>query len=365
MSSVKNQNSITESLLKIEPVCATLADLASEVDETLAWPERSIRACIDAGVLRWFLPKQFGGWDWTETQVLTGYLRLSQSCLTTTFILTQWQAATKRILSSKNVALRDRIAPKLADGSCFVTVGISHLSTSRQHTEPSLKATPTADGYRLDGYSPWVTAAPVADLFVLGASLEDGRQILAAVAAEARGVTRHPGAALLALSSSCTDRIELDNVEIQHSDVLAGPVENVLLASVPPGGGVGGLHTSILAVGLSMAAAAYLREQSQQRGSLRTVADKLSADVEVLRVAVEQMMRGDDSLTPAQLRRQVNSLVLRTTQAALQVAKGAGFIDGHPAGRWVREALFFLVWSCPQPVVDANLCDLAGIESSL
>jgi hypothetical protein len=27
-----------------------------------------------------------------------------------------------------------------------------------------------------------------------------------------------------------------------------------------------------------------------------------------------------------------------------------------------REALFFLVWSCPQPVMQANLCELAGLE---
>ena len=31
------------------------------------------------------------------------------------------------------------------------------------------------------------------------------------------------------------------------------------------------------------------------------------------------------------------------------------------AGRWCREALFFLVWSCPQSVLSANLCELAGI----
>lgn len=363
--SANNPHSITESLRRIEPLCAELAELAGEVDQNQAWPQRSIRACIDAGVLRWFLPEQFQGWDWTESQILTGYLRLSQSCLTTTFILTQWQAAVRRILSSSNSALRQRIATQLADGSCFVTVGISQLSTSRQHTEPALKATPTAKGFRLEGYSPWVTAAPIANLLVLGASLEDGRQILAAVPAEAGGVVRYPGAKLLALSSSCTDRIELNSVDIDADDILAGPVDSVLTASATPGGGVGGLHTSILAVGLSMTAAGYLRDQSQHRSTLRAVADKLSADVEVLRTAIELMMSGNEIMTTAELRRRANSLVLRATQAALQVAKGAGYVDGHPVGRWAREALFFLVWSCPQPVVEANLCDLAGIEIPL
>ena len=45
----------------------------------------------------------------------------------------------------------------------------------------------------------------------------------------------------------------------------------------------------------------------------------------------------------------------RATQADLAASKGAGFVAGHPAERAVREALFFLVWSCPQPVLAAAL----------
>ena len=63
-----------------------------------------------------------------------------------------------------------------------------------------------------------------------------------------------------------------------------------------------------------------------------------------------------------QLRSAANSLALRSAQAALAAAKGTGYVQGHPAGRWCREALFFLVWSCPQPVMAANLCELAGIS---
>ncbi|MFP6763945.1 MAG: hypothetical protein VB858_10010 [Planctomycetaceae bacterium] len=63
------------------------------------------------------------------------------------------------------------------------------------------------------------------------------------------------------------------------------------------------------------------------------------------------------------LRRKSNSLALRSTQAALAASKGAGFVSGHPAARMASEAMFFLVWSCPQPVVLANIRELAGAES--
>ncbi|MFO0940162.1 MAG: acyl-CoA dehydrogenase family protein [Pirellulales bacterium] len=361
-------SSISATLSAIEPVRARLDELAAAVDLQAKWPTDSIQACVDGGVLRWFLPEEFGGWNWSDSQILLGYLGLSQSCLTTAFILTQWHAATRRILNSNNLDLRQDIASKLADGSCFVTVGISQLSTSRQHTAPALAATPvgknnTPEEYILNGYAPWVTGAEIADELILGATLTDGRQIVAAVPRKADGVTCLPGMQLVALTSSCTDRVELKQVRIGSERVVAGPIENVLLTGSGRGGGVGGLHTSILAVGHSMRVAQFLRDESVDRSSLRPVADKMSADVEVLRMYLQRMMAGQEPISLTELRRKANSLVLRVTQAALQAAKGAGFIDGHPAGRWAREALFFLVWSCPQVVVEANLCDLAGIET--
>ena len=38
-----------------------------------------------------------------------------------------------------------------------------------------------------------------------------------------------------------------------------------------------------------------------------------------------------------------------STQAYLTARKGTGFLRTEPAQRWARQALFFLVWSCPDP----------------
>jgi hypothetical protein len=55
------------------------------------------------------------------------------------------------------------------------------------------------------------------------------------------------------------------------------------------------------------------------------------------------------------LRAQANTLVVQSTQAALIASKGTGFVHPHPAQRWVRQAMFFLVWSCPWPAATATL----------
>ncbi len=83
--------------------------------------------------------------------------------------------------------------PGLADGSHFATVGISHLTTSRRHlAKPVLAATEAAEGFVLEGFSPWVTGAAHAETVVMGATLEDGRQILVALPTTLEGVSaRH------------------------------------------------------------------------------------------------------------------------------------------------------------------------------
>ena len=64
------------------------------------------------------------------------------------------------------------------------------------------------------------------------------------------------------------------------------------------------------------------------------------------------------------VRAEANALVLRATQAYLTARKGSGFLRSDPAQRWARQALFFLVWSCPGPVAEASIRDLAGLCSS-
>jgi hypothetical protein len=141
---------------------------------------------------------------------------------------------------------------------------------------------------------------------------------------------------------------------------LAGPLENVM--TVGKGAGTGGLQTSTLAVGLSSAAIDFLDAETEKRPELAGPAAELRREEQALTDNLLALASGQAICSNEELRTRANSLVLRATQSALGAAKGAGYVVGHPAGRWCREALFFLVWSCPQAVLSANLCELAGIE---
>lgn len=345
-------------------LCAELTALAPKLDAPGAWPARQLELCGRAGVFEWFVPREAGGQGWTESDVVRGYLALSEACLTTTFVITQRAGACSRIAAGDSEWAKERLLPDLLSGKTFATVGISHLTTSRQHlAQPVLRAEETADGFVLDGYSPWVTGGQFAQHVVVGATLADGRQILVVIDTSLPGVRTPPSPDLVALSASHTGPVECQRAFIDRRWLLAGPVRDVMKSGL--GARTGGLQTSTLAVGLSRAAVKFLAAEAQRRTDLAEPAAALQGEVTYLEHALIALAGGEscEGWSANDVRTQANSLVLRATQAALAAAKGAGFVAGHPVGRWCREALFFLVWSCPQGVLAANLCELAGIAS--
>src|SRR5213079_2877654 len=116
-----------------------------------------------------------------------------------------------------------------------------------------------------------------------------------------------------------------------------------------------------LAIGVASAAIDFLKAESALRSELVAPTSSLHEEQRELESDLLFLAAGEPICSNEELRTRANSLVLRAAQAALAAAKGTGYVVGHPAGRWCREALFFLVWSCPQLVMAANLCELAGL----
>jgi len=244
----------------------------------------------------------------------------------------------------------------------------------------------------------------------MGATLSDGREILAAVPTDLPGIEAAEPARLMALSASHTGAVHCCDVLVENRWILAGPVENVLrhlggaaetssdattggapanasgravgtMAAIDEatrprpsdargsgttgprsGGATGGLQTSAVAIGLASAAIDFLAAEAARRSDLSAPAETLRAEHQALADDLIRTAEGLPGCSAENLRSRANSLALRASQAALTAAKGAGYVQGHAANRWCREALFFLIWSCPQTVAAANLCELAGIE---
>jgi len=344
----------------LDALCDELSELASSLETEDAWPARQLEQCGRYGVFEWFVAEELGGQGWSEVDLARGYLRLSAACLTTTFIITQRTGACRRIALADNPWARQECLPALIHGQQFATVGISHLTTSRRHLpRPVLSAEIRGDSVVLDGYSPWVTGAEYAQWIVIGATVDDGRQVLLAVPRDVAGVIVEPPLKLVGISASQTGPLRFEQAVVPRQWLLAGPTENIMDSGI--GAKSGGLQTSTLAAGLADAAISFVERESPQRQELAAVGRSLRSQWTCLCDDLLQVAGGAGVCSNEQLRTRANSLVLRATQSALAAAKGAGYVVGHPVGRWCREALFFLVWSCPQGVLQAGMCELAGI----
>ncbi len=340
-----------------------LAEADGPADEAGVWPAALWGILVEEGVPRWSLPHRFGGDDCDRPTLIRRYAQVAEGSLTAAFILSQHDAGVRRLLAAIERPNAVHWIEEIAAGRAFTTVGISQLTTSRRHGENALTVREDTPGfYRLDGVMPWVTAAESADVIVTGAALDDGRQLLVALPAHRSGLAVRPPFALAALQASRTSEVLCAAVQVAETDLQAGPASDVMADT--NAAGTGGLETSALALGQARAALKALVAEAPKRNELIEPVEALAEGWRQVWSALLAAAQGEpDALTPGQVRSQANALVPRLTQAYLTARKGSGFLRSDPAQRWARQALFFLVWSCPRPVAQATIRDLAGICS--
>ena len=332
-------------------LCDALGERAAATDELGPWQSGAFDLLARAGVLAGFIPTADGGTGATEPAILDALVAIASRCLTTALALTQW-ASGCRIITGGDDATRSRWLPALAAGTITTTVGIAQLSTSRRHLGAPALAARMANGvWRLTGLCPWVTGADSVDAIVTGAVRDDGRQLFFIVPTDSPGLAIAPPMRMLALSGSRTSSVTFTDV---------APVA-VIEPQATGGVRTGGLATTALALGSTRLALTVLEGEAAAREALAPVAEALRAEAAAVATRLRRAAT-DEAEDRDHLRADANGLVIRAAQAALTATKGAGFVAGHPAERLVREAHFFLVWSCPQTVAGITLCELSRIE---
>jgi alkylation response protein AidB-like acyl-CoA dehydrogenase len=334
----------------LRELCAIIAARAERTAVDGPWKSGNFASLAAHGALAGFIPADCGGSAAGETAVLELLAAIAERCLTTALAVSQW-AAGCRIIAGGDERLRAARLPALARGAETTTVGISQLSTSRRHLgRAALQATATGSTWRLDGLCPWVTGADASDTLVVGGATPEGRSVFFVVPREAPGLSIAPPLEMLALSGSRTSSVTFDGVLVED-------------AIEPREGGVrtGGLATTALALGATRAAVNVVMSEAAARPALASAAEGLAAETDGVWTRLVAATAAE-SVDRDRLRADANGVVVRAAQAALTATKGAGFVVGHRAERLVRESLFFLVWSCPQAVSTAVLCDLAGLD---
>ena len=308
--------------------------------------------------MRWQLPIEFGGDDLAPIEIHLRYESIASASLATALILSQRDSAAGQIEGSESETLRRELLPALAANSIFATVGIAQLTTSRQAGAPAVSAVPDGNGYRIDGVIPWATGADHSNFIVSGAICKSESrsgdfplQILFVLPTDLPGVIVEPPRSMVALSASRTTSIRCDGVHLERRWILTGPRDRVL------GGRRKALSIgqSFLALGLCRSGLDLIDAHDSDRA--RLTHKRLNDRLHLIRQRVLQFC-GSPAPDPAEaprLRGECNDLAVRITHAAVALYKGSALMSDHPAQRLAREAMFLLVWSCPDPVIDCTV----------
>lgn len=353
-----NPNVMDQPVPDISHVLAAIRDRATGCDIAGKWPAEDLADLGRAGFWRWAVPVEYGGDDTTPLDLHLRYEAVASASLATALILTQRDSAIALIAAADDSPLAPELLPPMARGEIFATIGIAQLTTSRQGGAPALRATPTDTGYRLDGLIPWSTGPAKSQFIIAGAVFQDRQQILFALPTDLPGVSIHPPLPLVALASSWTTQVDCSAVMLDRRWLLRGPVANALAGrkkGVP-------ISQAFLALGLCRGGLDLIATHDSSRA--QATHQRLAEQLQPLRDEVIWLCapgrEAEAAAAAPRIRGQCNDLAVRIAHTAVALFKGTALLRRHPAQRLAREAMFLLVWSCPDPVIQCTVDLLAG-----
>jgi alkylation response protein AidB-like acyl-CoA dehydrogenase len=242
---------------------------------------------------------------------------LASGCLTTAFIWAQHVGLVHTLASSADQRVRDVWLERLERGDTR-----AGLSLGGALTEPTLRAEETADGWRLDGYSPFVSGWGLID--VVHTAARAGEEIVWFIvdAAEAESV-RVERLALVALNATATVRVTYDGHVV--------PVDRVTVRH-PSGGGtppeVLRLHAA-LAHGVTSRCCRLIGPSplDEELSASRAELDRLDPET----IAADRARAGE--------------LAVRAAATLMTTTGSRSLLLSDHAQRLAREALFTLVYA--------------------
>ena len=118
----------------LRAMAARLAAADGPADEAGTWPEALWSIVVEAGATRWALPAPPAIRECDRVTLLERYARVAEGSLTAAFILSQHDAAVRRLRAAaerdpcSELARRDRRGPRVHDGRPLAT---DHLPAAR------------------------------------------------------------------------------------------------------------------------------------------------------------------------------------------------------------------------------------------
>jgi alkylation response protein AidB-like acyl-CoA dehydrogenase len=356
---------------------AVAAPAAGDVDARGRYPEESISALAERGLLGLCVSTDFGGMGQRPHVFAAIVEELAQACGSSAMVFVMHVSAAQAIAASQTLSVRKEVLRDVAAGRHLTTLALSERGSRSQFWAPVSKLVADGDGYSTAALKSWVTSAGHADSYVSSAQapqaaspLESALYLARPSAAGVHIVSRFDG---LGLRGNDSAPVQLENLPVARGDLLTAPGDGapMMLEVILPWFCVGtaamanGLcRGAVAATGQHLAATGFehdgrkLRDLPILRARLAQMSVRTEASRALLGHTLDEML-APGPMTPLyvlQTRLAAIEAAVEVTDLGLKACGGAAFSKHLPLERLFRDARAGWVMA---PTVD-HLQDFIG-----
>jgi alkylation response protein AidB-like acyl-CoA dehydrogenase len=240
-----------------------LALHAEDVDRQGRWPEESIHALRQSGLLGLTVATTFGGAG-EGARTFTAVLRaLAEQCASTAMIYLMHVCATAPVAAAEAFGLREEVLRSIATGRRLGTLAFSEKGSRSHFWAPVSQAVVEGDNHRLSAEKSFVTSAGHADFYVVSTLSSAATTPMASnlyyVAAEQKGLVVSEPWNGLGLRGNASAAMRLEGLRVPASQRLSeeGAGFDIMLGAVLPWFQIGSASVSL---GISRAATESTRQ---------------------------------------------------------------------------------------------------------
>ncbi len=314
----------------LSKVIERFANDASEVDRAQTLPSDHLNLLADLGLYGAFAPVGDGGLGFGLNDLCRVVEELAAACLASTFVWIQHLRLLASVLDPDANELVVSMKERVIRGEVKGGVALAGLLPG----PPRLRATPTAEGWTLDGAAPWVSGWGLVDeLFVAARGPEDTVVNALVTPREQRGLraTRH---AMTAINATSTVALTFNSLVVERDHVVSQvPYDPSQEA------GVGLRLNGSLALGVTRRCCALMGESALD-SELSEARDFLD------RADPESMSRA---------RARASELAARAASALCVYRGSSSVLQGDVAERTAREATLLLAFGSRPAIREALL----------
>ena len=336
--------------------------IANEIDRNSQVLKTALEKMGDRSWLALKVPVELGGSGLNELEYRLTQVELARISGALTFLQTQHQSAASMLSKSNNTFLQRQFLPNMATGKALMGVGFSHL---RRRGIPMVSGIETNLGYEISGEVPWITGYNFFSHFILGVTLEDGRELYGVLPLQNQ--TQAAGGSI-----TCSQPMEL--LAIASTNTVSAKIDGWCLDSdlvvtiKPPGSIHQSSRNNILnhgwyAIGCAFAGLDIALALAKKKQSDFLHQSWQSLNLEVTQCQEKAIFLAKDDNTSyeqkLELRADAINLAQRCSQAAVIASSGAANYLNSDAARIYREALLFSVSGQTTDVMEESIKRLA------